>query len=95
MQKRLYTVYDMVAGTIVGDILQALNDAPAIRAFHDALKTPNSLIGQHPADFQLLNVGIIDDDGAIYIQDNGKTVVATGAAWLESQKNSAYTPPEN
>lgn len=95
MQKRLYTVFDTVAGTIVGEILQAINDPPAIRAFHDALKTPNSLIGQHPADFQLLNVGIIDDDGAIYIQDNGRTVVATGAAWLESQKAAAYTNQES
>lgn len=93
MQKRLYIVYDTVAASIVGEILQALSDAPAIRAFHDALKTPNSLISQHPADFQLLYIGAIEDNGDLLI-DN-RAVVATGAAWLESQKAAAYTTPEN
>ncbi|WNK14975.1 MAG: nonstructural protein [Microvirus sp.] len=80
--KQLYTVYDVVAATIVGSIIQESLDAPAIRAFHDALKAPQSLLAQHPADYQLLLVGLIGYDGEITPAVPPK-VIATGAAWAE------------
>lgn len=85
MNKRLYMVFDQVSLTTVGGIILENHDAPAIRAFHDALKMKDSLLAQHPADYSLLQLGEIDSEGRITTAYGGNPiVVATGAAWLDS-----------
>lgn len=87
MFKNLYCAIDKVAQTTVGAIIQETNDAPAIRAFYDALRAEGSLLEQHPADFDMLLIGSIDTNtGTIYAPQNGPTIVATGNGWLEMQK---------
>lgn len=86
--RQLYTVYDTVAKTILPTVILEHGDAPAIRAFHDALGQQGSLLAQHPADFTLLIVGTIMDDGSIVVPDN-PSVLATGQAWLEAKKAEA------
>ncbi|WNK13867.1 MAG: nonstructural protein [Microvirus sp.] len=77
MQK-LYIVYDKVAETIVGNIIQCPNDAPAIRLFHDALKGETQL-SLHPADYELVLIGSILETG--FMEATIPTSVATGAQW--------------
>lgn len=64
--KRLYCIYDRVAACILGSIIQESSDAPAIRAFHDALKSPQSQLSAHPADYDLLYLGDITTTGVIH-----------------------------
>lgn len=79
--RNLYAVYDLKAESIVGGIIMERLDAPAIRAFHDALDPKsNSILSQHPADFELRSLGAIDDQGVVLGYDEPATV-ATGAQW--------------
>lgn len=86
--RHIYTVYDTVARTVLPSLIIEQSDAPAIRAFHDALNAPNSLLAQHPADFNLILLGSLEDDGTIFPADAPVTL-ATGHAWLEQRKADA------
>lgn len=87
MIKRLYVVYDDVAHTTISGVIPEVADAPAIRAFHDALKQTDGLLGQHPADFRLIHIGDLILDEAIIVEPtHGTVTVATGAQWLEAQE---------
>lgn len=85
VRKGLYAVRDTVSQAIVSAIIVEMTDAPAIRAFHDALATPDSPMGKHPADYVLLDLGEINLESGLIIGVE-PLVIATGAAWLESQK---------
>lgn len=80
--RRLYSLYDIVACTIVGPLMVDRADAPVIRNFHDMLAHKDT---RHPADYQVLYLGNITDEGVI-IPANERTVVATGAGWLAAQE---------
>ncbi|WNK12984.1 MAG: nonstructural protein [Microvirus sp.] len=87
MIKNLYTVRDNIAEQLVGGIIMESNDAPAIRAFYDALRTKGSLLAEHPADFDLLKVGYIDtQDGELEATDI--LTIATGNGWLQMTKDA-------
>lgn len=81
MLKQLYVVYDKVADTIIGGIVQENNDAPAMRAFSDALGTPDSILAKHPEDYALLHIGEIRPSGEI-IPCDPQTII-TGKLWKE------------
>nr|QJB18817.1 MAG: nonstructural protein [Microvirus sp.] len=83
MRKNLYMVYDLVAETLIGSVILELTDAPAIRAFHDALRTKESLLAQHPADYQLVSLGELNMETGVMVASDGYIVVATGQSWLE------------
>lgn len=80
--KRLYQVYDIVAETVIGGIVQESNDAPAIRAFTDALRNKDSLLAQHPEDYQLLALGELFSSGQIVPLDKPE-IILTGKTWKE------------
>lgn len=86
MPKSLYMVYDLVAKTVIGGLIQEMSDAPAIRAFHDALSHRDSILAQHPEDFNLLLIGSIMSDGTIITPPDGVYAVATGAAWAAQKE---------
>ncbi|WNK13261.1 MAG: nonstructural protein [Microvirus sp.] len=81
MNKRLYMVYDLIASTVLPTVILESADAPAMRSFNDALANSQSLLGQHPADFNLLCIGEVTDQG-ILLPTGDLPVIATGAAWL-------------
>lgn len=85
MFKQLYAVYDTVSESIIGGIIIETSDAPAIRAFHDALRMKDSLLAQHPEDYNLVNLAALDPAGYIRVGETQPQIVATGAAWKESQ----------
>jgi len=88
MWKSLYMVYDITAQTVIGGIILEISDPPAIRAFHDALRMKDSLLAQHPEDYRLLKLAVLDTDGAL-VAGTQPQIVATGAAWKESQLANA------
>lgn len=81
MLKLIYAVYDNVSGSIIGGLIMESSDAPAIRAFYDALDPKNnSILSQHPEDYVLKELGNIDDQGNINGNMTTRTVT-TGTAW--------------
>lgn len=78
--KGLYMVYDLLAGCVIGQIVQAATDAAATRDFHQALENKESTLNRHPADYNLIRIGIISETGAIDPETTPHTV-AQGAAW--------------
>lgn len=79
--RNMYCIYDNKAESIVGGIILERADAPAIRAFHDALDPKNgTVLSQHPEDFELYLLGALGDSGTV-IPNNGYKSVATGAQW--------------
>ena len=86
MWKNIYAVRDSVSSSIVSALIIEASDAPAIRAFYDALRTEGTMLAQHPADYDLLCVATFNTDtGEIDPLIVTKTV-ATGSGWLELQK---------
>lgn len=89
MSKHLYQVYDKVSQTVIGPILVEPHAAPAIRQFHDALSAPGSMLGSHPEDFDLLELGEVKENGLILpVLGESPITVATGAAWAAAKEKS-------
>ena len=82
--RRVYCIYDLIAGTFLGSPVVERGDAPVIRAFFDILAQKDSTPGQHPADFTLIYCGEISDAGVLLPAD-APTTIATGASWLAAQ----------
>lgn len=83
MRVNLFVIYDLVARTSVGMIMQQRHDAAAIRDFHSVLGDTRTVLGQAPSDYELRCVGSMDTETSD-IEGSLRTV-ATGAAWFESQ----------
>jgi len=79
---------------IVSSVLMLdVHDAPATRAFHDALSSPNTGFSSHPADFNLVCLGTISELGVITpeLGMDGQPcprVVATGSSWATAREAS-------
>ncbi|WNK13052.1 MAG: nonstructural protein [Microvirus sp.] len=85
MIKNIYAVRDTVAATLIGGLIMESTDAPAIRAFYDALRTPGNLLSEHPADFVMVQLGNINLETGD-LREQNVIVIATGNGWLEMQK---------
>lgn len=82
--KRIYAIRDNVAEAF-GPLMTFPHDAPAIRAFSDVAADPNTQVGRHPSDFELVELGILDDQaGEVVAQVPARTVI-TGVVWQASQ----------
>jgi len=58
-----------------------LNSDQAIRAFGDAVNSPDStVISRHPEDFQLYQIGIYDDSTATLTQVTPLQMLSTGTS---------------
>lgn len=88
----VYAIRDKVAGMLIGGLYVHKHDAAAIRFFSEAAKQPESMIGKYPADFELVQCAIVDNDGNFYgLDPSGNLtklsarVTLTGEAWAASQ----------
>ena len=89
--RKLYVLYDVLGEGWVGEVLCAAHPAPIVRSFHDLLRDGKSVPGQHPADYQILCVGVIAVDGTI-LAYSPPQVIATGEQWLvatQTQREAA------
>lgn len=81
--RHIYALYDNVAQAIVGGLILHYHDAPAIRNYSDIANIPGSTVGEHPGDYDLLDLGTLNEDATITAE---KRTVLTGAAWVAAQK---------
>lgn len=104
MKYRLYQLYDNKAQHVAGPILIFPREAAAIREFHRLLSTEGTQAAQYPGDFDLLEIGTLDEEtgmirGMYTGDENGimKQVIpepiATGRGWLESQNHRSSDVP--
>lgn len=81
--KIIYAVYDNVADDILGGLHIHRHEAAAIRFYGDIATLPDSLIGKHPQDFDLVQLGHINRHGRIVGEFR---IVLTGAQWAAAQQ---------
>lgn len=82
--RNVYCLFDRVAGGWTGALVVDRTDAPVIRLFHDLLSDPKLPYRAHAADYELLRIGRIAEDGTLDGLE-GVVSVATGAQWLAAQ----------
>lgn len=86
--KRIYAIRDRVAEAF-GPLMTFPHDAPAIRAFSDVAVDPNTQVGRHPDDFELLELGVLDDSASEIVSQVPARVVITGTQWRAAQVTEA------
>lgn len=84
MRTGIYAIYDKMAQAIVGGLYLFKADAPATRFFTDVIALPDSQIGKHVDDYELVQLGFLasDDevDGCEQLEPAYR-IVLTGSAW--------------
>lgn len=78
MLQRLYVVYDKMTQCVAGPVITVRHHGDAIRAFTSLIMDKQTVPGNYPTDYVLMQVGTLDDshpriEGADYV------VVITGA----------------
>lgn len=81
--KMIFAILDTVANDILGGVHIHRHEAAAIRFFTDVATMPDSIVGKHPRDFHLIQLGYLADDHTLI---PGNKTIITGAAWLQMQE---------
>lgn len=66
--KTIYAIRDRIANDLAGyfPLVVFRTDAQAIRYFHDSIfQGEKSALAAHPADYELISCGHLEDDGTI------------------------------
>lgn len=84
MNNRLFAVRDKVANALIGTVWIMRHEAAAIRTFTDIASDPQSSINKHPADYELIELGELNEtNNAI---EPTTRVVLDGATWAATQQ---------
>lgn len=81
-ERGIYAIYDKVAAALIGNIyclMTISHPAAAVRTFQDGLTDPQTQLNKHPADFELVQLGFLNDKNELV---NEYRVIMTGEAWL-------------
>lgn len=82
MPRILVAVIDRLSNDITGTIMPFPHPAPAIRTFGDIASHPESQVGKHIHDYDLVQLGVLNDDMSITPL---KEVLLTGSQWKMAQ----------
>lgn len=89
--KTIYAIRDRIAQELVGLSMYMLfvfrTDAQAVRYFADAINDKTSILNKHPADYELVALGILTDTaaGEIIQTQEKHVVIITGDALIAAQ----------
>lgn len=88
MRKNLYIVYDKISRSTIGPAFAEAHDAPAVRAFSDAILSSTHDLGKHPDDYDVRHIAEIDDSTGAIISaiDGGFRIVITGTEVIEDRR---------
>jgi len=81
----VYAIRDKVAESIGQQVWLFKADAAAIRFFHDVLSDSKSYPANHPDDYDLLALGVVEDSGQI-TTDGCPSVIFTGTQWKQAKE---------
>jgi len=73
MLTSIYSIKDIKTGIYDRPFFNA-NDIVAARQFRQAVNDPATMLSKYPQDFELWNIGEIDDDGGKITQTEKKVV---------------------
>jgi len=86
MQTRVFSVYDSAA-KCYSHPFYIPREEQAVRAFSDAVNSPNHEFGKYPADYTLFHLGDFDDaDGTYTPLQPAAKAVCTGLSVLKTQE---------
>lgn len=81
MRTGIYAILDVKADLLVGGLHLHKAEAAAIRMFSDIAALPDTTVGRHPDDYELLFLGAIGEDNQIEPMCP-PLVALTGKQWL-------------
>lgn len=84
-QNAIYAVLDVIAHQLVGGLYLHKHEAAAVRFFADVATMPDSLVGKHPQDFDLVRLGYITHDNVL---EPEHTVILKGSIWAAAREDS-------
>lgn len=93
MTKRLYVIYDLVAESMVGQLLMFAADAAAVRFFGDVCVDPQTMVARHVEDHELRFVGVVDEESGA-VSSAPVAVVLSGKAWKAATDAARANGPE-
>lgn len=82
MPRLITIIRDNVAQDLAGPITIVRHEAQAIRFFSDIAVDPQTMIYRHPTDYDLIQIGVLEDD--LTLTPTQRTII-TGAAWKAAQ----------
>lgn len=89
----IYAIRDRIAETLVGmrmyTLLNFKTDQEAARYFADAINDKTSILNKHPADYELIKCGAVEDNGNIIpFTDGSAHLIITGDAVVALQQET-------
>lgn len=88
MEKLLCVIRDRLAEACGPVMLYAAVPA-AIRSFSDIALDPQTSVNRHPEDYDLLQIGTVDERSGEITPCSPPVVLLTGVAWLAAQSKAA------
>lgn len=86
--KTIYAIRDRLSNDLVGQGMYILfvfrTDTQAVRYFADAVLDEKSMLHKHAADFELIVLGQVADDGEL-LAGNQPNIIITGDTLLAAQ----------
>lgn len=82
--KKLYILYDLQAESTMGQIIGSTRDAAAVRQFCELLANKETIVGQYPADFNLISIGELDETTG-QITSGRPALIYSGKKWVNEQ----------
>jgi hypothetical protein len=79
----VYAIRDKVAESIGQQVWLFKADAAAIRFFHDVLSDSKAYPANHPDDYELVSLGMLEDDGTFM---GAPMVIFTGTQWKQAKQ---------
>lgn len=89
MNTYIFAILDTVANALIGGLLLHKHEAAAVRFYSDVATMKDSQIARHPQDFNLLQLGYLDDEHQL-VPDY--RVVLTGENWLAANASTEHLP---
>lgn len=87
--KTIYAIRDRIANDLVGRDMYMLmvfrTTQQAVRYFADAINDETSMLHKHPADYELVALGTLQDDQIIH-SDTTQDIIITGDALVAAQE---------
>lgn len=77
--RRLYSVFDLKAKAY-GPVMAYAHPAQAVRDFSQAVQDPQSTLCKYPEDFELQDLGGMDDGAPVPVEGTVPVVVITASA---------------
>lgn len=94
MQLKIYTVYDSKVEAYLQPFY-VRSKGEAIRAFTETVNDPQSLVGKHPADYTLFEIGEFDDQTAKIKSLAANISLGTAIEFLRSPDGTTMLPPSS